>query len=96
QAFSALRDRCGSEPMDTFVSAFLQAEELGSPLAETLSTISGDTRREANQAARRKAARTVPRVTLVVSVVLVPPTLLLIAVGLYLGSDIDIGSLLGG
>ncbi|MGH3355963.1 MAG: DUF5936 domain-containing protein, partial [Nocardioidaceae bacterium] len=42
QAFSALRDRCGSEPMDTFVSAFLQAEELGSPLAETLSTISGD------------------------------------------------------
>ena len=46
--------------------------------------------------ARRKAARTVPRVTLVVSMVLVPPTLLLIAVGLYLGSDVDLGTVLGG
>lgn len=96
QAFSALRDRCGSEPMESFVSAFLQAEELGAPLAQTLTSIARDTRREASQAARRRAARTVPRVTLLVSVVLVPPTLLLIAVGLYLGSDVDLGSVFGG
>lgn len=96
QAFVALRDRCESEPMDSFVSAFLQAEELGAPLAATLTNIALDMRRESAQAARRKAARTVPRVTLVVSMVLVPPTLLLIAVGLYLGSDVDLGTVLGG
>jgi tight adherence protein C len=96
QAFEALRDRCDSEPMDSFVSAFLQAEELGAPLATTLNNIALDMRRESAQAARRKAARTVPRVTLVVSVVLVPPTLLIIVVGLYLGSGVDLGQVLGG
>ncbi len=95
-AFEALRDRCDSEPMDSFVSAFLQAEELGAPLATTLNNIALDMRRESAQAARRKAARTVPRVTLVVSIVLVPPTLLIIVVGLYLGSGVDIGQVLGG
>jgi tight adherence protein C len=96
QAFEALRDRCDSEPMDSFVSAFLQAEELGAPLATTLNNIALDMRRESAQAARRKAARTVPRVTLVVSIVLVPPTLLIIVVGLYLGSGVDLGQVLGG
>jgi tight adherence protein C len=95
-AFEALRDRCDSEPMDSFVSAFLQAEELGAPLATTLNNIALDMRRESAQAARRKAARTVPRVTLVVSIVLVPPTLLIIVVGLYLGSGVDIGQVLRG
>jgi tight adherence protein C len=95
-AFEALRDRCDSEPMDSFVSAFLQAEELGAPLATTLNNIALDMRRESAQAARRKAARTVPRVTLVVSIVLVPPTLLIIVVGLYLGSGVDLGQVLGG
>jgi hypothetical protein len=32
----------------------------------------------------------------VVSVVLVPPTLLIIVVGLYLGSGVDVGQVLGG
>lgn len=96
EAFAALRERCGSEPMNSFVSAFLQAEELGAPLAETLTNIARDTRREAAQAARRRAARTVPRVTLIVSMVLVPPTLLIVVVGMYLGSDVDLGRVLGG
>lgn len=96
QAFIALRERCGSDSMDSFVSAFLQAEELGAPLATTLTNIALDMRRESAQNARRKAARTVPRVTLVVSVVLVPPTILIIIVGLYLGSDIDLGAIIGG
>lgn len=96
QAFEALRDRCASEPMDAFVSAFLQAEELGAPLAATLTNIAVDMRRESAQAARRKAARTVPRVTLVVSMVMVPPTLLIIAVGLYLGAEVDLGGVLRG
>ncbi len=96
QAFSNLRDRCDSESMSSFVSAFLQAEELGAPLAETLNGIARDSRRDAAQRSRQKAAKTVPRVTLLVSMAMVPPTIVIIAVGMYLGADVDLGGVLGG
>jgi tight adherence protein C len=96
QAFSNLRDRCDSEAMSSFVSAFMQAEELGAPLGETLSSIARDSRRDASQRARQRASRMVPRVTLLVSTVMVPPSIIMIVVGLYLGSDVDLGSLLSG
>jgi tight adherence protein C len=96
QAFSNLRDRCDSDAMSSFVAAFLQAEELGAPLAETLSSIARDSRRDASQRARQRASRMVPRVTLLVSTVMVPPSIIMIVVGLYLGSDVDLGSLLDG
>lgn len=96
QAFTQMRDRCETDAMSSFVSALLQAEELGAPLGEALTGIARDSRREAAQAARQRAARMNPRVTLVVSVILVPPTLLLIGVGMFLGSDIDFGSLING
>ena len=96
QAFEALRARCDSDAVSSFVTAFVQAEELGAPLAESLGQIALDARREAAQQARRKAARTVPRVTLVVSTVLVPAALILVIVGLFLGSGVEIGGLLAG
>lgn len=96
QAFSNLRDRCDSESMSSFVSAFLQAEELGAPLAESLNGIARDSRRDAAQRSRQKAAKTVPRVTLLVSMAMVPPTIVIIAVGMYLGADVDLGGVLGG
>lgn len=96
QAFTQLRDRCDTEAMSSFVSALLQAEELGAPLGDALTSIARDSRREAAQAARQRAARMTPRVTLVVSVILVPPTLILIGVGMFLGSDVDFGTLLSG
>ncbi len=96
QAFANLRDRCDSEPMASFVSAFVQAEELGAPLSETLNGIARDSRRDAAQRGRQKAARTVPRVTLLVSTMMVLPTVVLIGVGMYLGSEVDIGSIFGG
>lgn len=96
QAFSNLRDRCDSESMSSFVSAFLQAEELGAPLADTLNGIARDSRRDAAQRSRQKAAKTVPRVTLLVSMAMVPPTIVIIAVGMYLGADVDLGGVLGG
>ena len=79
--------------MHRFVTAFLQAEELGAPLADTLNQIALDMRRESAQALRRKAAQTAPRVTLVTSLVLVPAALILVVVGLVLGADIDFGGL---
>lgn len=96
QAFEGLRSRCDSDAVSSFVTAFLQAEELGAPLAESLGQIALDSRREAAQVARRRAARTVPRVTLVVSTILVPAALILVIVGLFLGSGVEIGGLVAG
>jgi tight adherence protein C len=92
-AFISMQLRTGSSAMRSFVSAFLQAEELGAPLADTLNQIALDMRRESAQNMRRRAGQTAPRVTLVTSLVLVPATLILLVVGLVLGADIDISGL---
>ena len=96
QAFENLRRRNDSEAVSEFVTAFLQSQELGAPLAETLNFIATDMRRASAQRMRRRAARAAPRVTLVTSIVLVPGSLILVVVGLILGSDVDFGSLLRG
>ena len=94
-AFSNMEQRTGSQAMHSFVTAFLQAEELGAPLADTLNQIAADMRRESAQRMRRRANQTVPRVTLVTSLVLVPATLILVVVGLIVGINLDFGDLLG-
>jgi tight adherence protein C len=78
----------------SFVSAFLQAEELGAPLAETLNQIALDMRRDNAQRIRRKAQQTAPRVTLVTSFIFVPGTLVLMFVGFYVASGLNLGQLL--
>jgi tight adherence protein C len=93
-AFAGMETRTGSVAMHSFVTAFLQAEELGAPLADTLNQIAVDMRRESAQRIRRRAAQTAPRVTLVTSLLLVPATLILVVIGLLVGSDIDIRGLL--
>ncbi|WP_229665839.1 type II secretion system F family protein [Ornithinimicrobium pekingense] len=97
-AFEQMRDRSTSVMMDRFVRAFLQAEELGAPLAETLNQIALDMRRDNAQRLRQKAGQAAPRVTLVGSTVLVPAALILILVGAFFGMDfdIDLGAILGG
>ena len=96
QAFENLRRRNDSEAVSQFVTAFLQSQELGAPLAETLNQIATDMRRASAQRMRRRAARAAPRVTLVTSMVLVPGALILVIVGLLVGSDVDFGGLLRG
>ena len=81
-AFEALRDRNASEQLSSFVAAQLQAEELGVPLSEALNDIAADMRRAAHQAARRRAARAAPRVSLVVTSLIVPGTMILIVVAI--------------
>lgn len=93
-AFANLDQRSGSSAVHSFVSAFLQAEELGAPLADTLNQIALDMRRDNAQRVRRKAQQTAPRVTLVTSLVFVPATLVLMFVGLYVASGLDLGQLL--
>ncbi|WP_152361752.1 type II secretion system F family protein [Microlunatus speluncae] len=94
-AFTGMAQRAGTPSVRSFVTAFLQAEELGAPLAETLNQIAVDMRRESAQLMRRRAAQTAPRVTLITSLILVPACLILIMVGLVIGADIDFARLLG-
>ena len=94
-AFADLRRRNESEALVVFVTAFLQSEELGAPLAPTLDQIAADMRRDSAQRLRRKAARVAPRVTLVTSLVLVPGALILVIVGIVLGSGVDFAELFG-
>jgi tight adherence protein C len=88
-AFEALRERNASEQLSSFVAAQLQAEELGVPLSEALNDIATDMRRASHQAARRRAARATPRVSLIVTSLIVPGTMILIIVSIILGSGLQ-------
>jgi tight adherence protein C len=96
EAFQALRERNDSRTLDNFVAAQLQAEELGVPLADALTNIASDTRRLAAQNARRRAQRAAPRITLIVISMLLPATIMLIVVGVFLGSGVNFSHILGG
>jgi tight adherence protein C len=82
-AFLALRERNKSESLKSFVAAQLQAEELGVPLAEALNDIADDMRRLAYQNARRQAQRASPRVSLLVTTLIVPGAIILILLSVY-------------
>lgn len=96
EAFQALRSRNDSSTLDNFVAAQLQAEELGVPLADALASIASDTRRAAAQSARRRAQRAAPRITLIAIALLLPATILLIIVGVFIGSGVNLSHILGG
>jgi tight adherence protein C len=88
QAFVELRERNPrSATMGLFVTAIIQAEELGAPLADTLNQLAADMRREFSQQARRRAARAAPRVSLIITMIIMPAIVALIVVALFLGSD---------
>ncbi|MGW0537107.1 DUF5936 domain-containing protein [Streptomyces sp. NPDC003032] len=95
QAFDELRRRNASEQVAQFVSALQQGEELGSPIADTLIQLATDMRRTDAQNSRRRAAKTIPKATMVTLVFMLPATMILIAAGMFLGSGSDFGSILG-
>ncbi|POX51498.1 hypothetical protein C3489_19895 [Streptomyces sp. Ru71] len=95
EAFAELRRRNDSEQVAMFVTALQQGEELGAPIVDTLVSIAKDMRRTDAQNARRKAARAVPRATLMITTFMVPATMLLLGAGLLLGSGTDFGSITG-
>jgi pilus assembly protein TadC len=96
EAFHELRQRNDSEALSSFVTAILQAEELGSPLARALTEISADMRREAFQGARRRAQRADPQITLVVTFCMVPGMMVLVGAALYYGSGAELSRVFGG
>ncbi|MGY0018346.1 DUF5936 domain-containing protein [Streptomyces sp. YJ-C3] len=95
QAFDELRRRNASEQVAQFVSALQQGEELGSPIADTLIQLATDMRRTDAQNSRRRAAKTIPKATVVTLVFMLPATMILIATGMFLGSGTNFGSILG-
>lgn len=96
-AFTSLRKRTSSEAMDEFVTAYLQSEELGAPLVDTLNQIAAEMRKAAAQRMRQMAAKIEPRVTMVVTTVMVPGTIILIVGGMYVAVGAEsLGSVLGG
>jgi tight adherence protein C len=95
-AFDQLRRRNRSDQVGQFVTALQQGEELGAPIARTLLQIATDMRRTEAQNARRRAARMVPRATGVITVLLVPATMILLIAGTIIGSQIHFGDVFGG
>ena len=94
-AFEDLRDRNDSEAVNQFVTALLQAEELGAPLTDALADISNDLRRNSAQWVKRKAQRTAPKITGVTLGMTLPALILLVFGAIYYGSGVDFGGVLG-
>lgn len=95
RAFDELRRRNDSEQVAQFVTALQQGEELGAPIVDTLIQIANDMRRTDAQNARRKAAKAVPKATMVITTLMVPATMILLGAGLFLGTGTDFGSVTG-
>lgn len=85
-ALIGVRDRTQSESVASFVTALLQGAELGVPIAEALTDIAVEVRRQRAQAVRRAAAKAAPKVSLVVTMTIVPGALLLMMAGLIMSN----------
>lgn len=96
EAFQRLRDRNDSANLDEFVGALLQAEELGAPLTQALGELADSIRRSWGQEARRLAQRASPRISLIVALTVLPAAVILIVVGVFVSSGIDLGTFSGG
>lgn len=95
-AFEGVRARNDSPSLNRFVGALLQAEELGAPLTDAMTSIARDMRKMFSQTTRKRAAQAVPKVTLVVTTLMMPASALLLIAGLFIGGEIDVGGVVGG
>lgn len=95
EAFEDLRSRNNSESLGQFVTALLQAEELGAPLTQALNEISVDMRKSYAQWARRTAQKVNPRITLITLATILPALLMLVVGSMFLGGQVNFGALFG-
>lgn len=95
EAFEDLRTRNNSDALNQFITALLQAEELGAPLSRALNEISVDMRRESAQWARRKAQKINPRITIVTMATILPGLIILIVGAMFLGTSANFGNVFG-
>lgn len=92
-ALDGLRRRNQSEILDGFVTALLQAEELGAPLTDTLRSLADDLRETWHQEARREASRAVPKVSMVVAFTFVPASIMVIIAAMIVSSGLSASAL---
>jgi tight adherence protein C len=88
-ALDGLRRRNDSEILDGFVTALLQAEELGAPLTETLRSLADDLRETWHQEARRQASKAVPKVSMIVAFTFVPASIMVIVASMIVSSGLQ-------
>lgn len=93
EAFEELRQRNNAPMLAQFVTAILQAEELGAPLATALMELSTDMRRESAQWAKRKAQRITPRITAVSASLTLPAIMAVVVGGMFYSTGADLGGL---
>lgn len=96
EALDMMRRRNDSEILAQFVTALLQAEELGAPLARALRTMADDLRDQWYQKARREAARAAPRISMIISFTLVPASMIVILTAILMSSGFSVSQLTGG
>ncbi|MGH3387950.1 MAG: type II secretion system F family protein [Actinomadura sp.] len=96
EAFEDMRTRNSSPALSLFVTAILQAEELGAPLQSALADISRDLRLEFANWAKRKAQRTTPSITAVTTMLTLPALMAVVLGALIFGSEGGFGGLIGG
>jgi tight adherence protein C len=95
EAFRAVRERNDSASLTEFITSLLQAEELGVSLTEAMSDLAAGMRRSFYQDARRRAARAAPRISLIVTTLIMPAAVLLILAAMFVRSDLSVGGLFG-
>lgn len=83
-ALEGLRERNRSDSIATFVTILLQSEELGTPLEQALKQIAQEMRRKRAQQVRQAAAKAQPKVSIVVTLLIVPGAVILFAGGMFL------------
>lgn len=96
EAFRELRDRTKSDSMDAFVTSIMQAEELGAPMVDALEQIALDMRRSRAQRARQEAAKASPKIAGVVTLIMVPGTMVLVLASMWFMAGLDLGEMFGG
>lgn len=71
-AFEEMRERSNAPSLNNFITSFLQAEELGTPITGFLESYAKELRRTAGQRARTAAARANPKISLILTLVIMP------------------------
>lgn len=96
KAYRGFSDRIPAPAVRGLIGSLVQADELGTPINDTLTRQASMLRAARRQAVRDQAARTAPKVQLVVAMVMVPGALLVVVGVMALNMIGRLGTLAGG
>lgn len=88
-AFGEMRERTNAPSLHSFITAFLQSEELGTPIGGFLEMYAKELRRTAGQRARTAAARANPKISLIMTLILTPAIVLLLLGSMILNALVN-------